>query len=73
MWQTSYYHIMDDYNSIIEWYKGSGLKPYIDALTPEESGELIDALLSGLKSQYKEQADKKIIFKMPRLFFILYN
>ena len=73
MWQTNYYHIMDDHNSIIEWYKGSGLRPYIEALTPKESGELIDALISGLKSQYKEQADKRIIFKMPRLFFIIYN
>lgn len=73
MWQTSYYHIMDNYEGIIEWYKGSGLKPYLDALSENKQKELITELIAGLKKEYKEQTDKKIILKMPRLFFVLYK
>lgn len=71
MWQTSYYHIVNSMNGIIEWYKGSGLRPYLDRLSSSEQEELIEDLLDGLKDCYIEQADKKIILKMPRLFFIL--
>lgn len=71
MWQTSYYHILDSMNGIVEWYKGSGLRPYLDRLSSSEQEEFIKDLLDGLKNCYTEQADKKIILKMPRLFFVL--
>lgn len=71
MWQTSYYHIMDDFKGIIEWYRGSGLRPYLDRLSQSEQENLISDLLYGLKDYYTMQADGKVILKMPRLFFIL--
>ena len=71
MWQTSYYHIMNGYEDIIEWYKGSGLRPYLDVLSQNEQQELIQNLLDGLKEYYVLQSDKKVIMKMPRLFFVI--
>ena len=71
MWQTSYYHIIDDFKGIIEWYRGSGLRPYLDRLSQSEQENLISDLLDGLKDYYTMQADGKVLLKMPRLFFVL--
>ncbi len=30
IWETTYCHRMPSYESIIEWYKGTGLRPYIE-------------------------------------------
>lgn len=30
MWETVYYHVVPDHKAVLEWYKGSGLRPYLD-------------------------------------------
>lgn len=71
IWQTTYYHIMESQSSIIEWYKGSGLRPYLDALTSSEQDKLINTLSESLSDFYSVRVDSKIIMRMPRLFFIV--
>lgn len=70
MWETTYYHIVPSHDSIIEWYKGSGLRPYLEALNKLEKQEFTDDLLDLVKSVFPIQADSSVILKMPRLFFI---
>lgn len=73
MWETAYYHAVDTHESVIEWYKGSGLKPYLDALDPARREEFLKELLCIIKQNYPVRADGKIILKMPRLFFIAHK
>ncbi|MGN1316095.1 MAG: methyltransferase domain-containing protein [Acutalibacteraceae bacterium] len=70
MWETSYYHIVTSHNDIIEWYKGSGLRPYLEKLDTTEKSDFLNDLLGIIKQHFPIQADKSIILKMPRLFFI---
>ncbi|MGN1421006.1 MAG: methyltransferase domain-containing protein [Eubacterium sp.] len=70
MWDTTYYHIVSSHNAVLDWYKGTGLKPYLDALNSCEKNEFLSELLEMIKSNYPVQADGNIILKMPRLFFI---
>ncbi len=30
IWQTTYFHRMKSHNDIIEWYKGTGMRPYLE-------------------------------------------
>lgn len=69
MWDTTYYHIVPSYNSVIDWYKGSGLRPYLEALSQKEEAEFISELLEMIKKEFPVQADGSVILKMPRLFF----
>lgn len=69
IWETTYYHRVSSHFGVIEWYKGSGLRPYLDALGDDERSEFDDELLKNIKSSYPVQADGTIILKMPRIFF----
>lgn len=71
IWQTTYYHTVLSHEGIIDWYKGSGLRPYLDALKSDEEREsFISDLLSIIKEKYPVQSNGNIILKMPRVFFV---
>ncbi|MFR0881471.1 MAG: hypothetical protein ACLSGN_08370 [Oscillospiraceae bacterium] len=69
MWETTYYHIVPSHSSVIEWYKGSGLRPYLELLDQIEKQEFINDLLKLIETSYPVQADSSVILKIPRLFF----
>lgn len=73
MWDTTYYHVVPSHDSVIEWYKGSGLRPYLEMLSPAEKSEFLSDLLAVIKREYPVQADDRVILKMPRLFFTAGN
>lgn len=68
VWKTDYYHLVENQEAILEWYKGSGLKPYIDFLPESEKNDFLADLLSIIKKNYKAQTDGKYFLIMPRLF-----
>ena len=41
VWQTTYFHILHSHEDILEWYRSTGLKPYLDELSanPELKAE----------------------------------
>ena len=70
MWETVYFHAMPSYESIIEWYKGTGLRPYLEQLSDEDKTEYLNDILECLKDTYPVQKNGEIIFRFPRLFLI---
>lgn len=69
IWETVYYHVMDSHQGIIEWYRGTGLRPYLDALPEEKRGEFEQEVYDEVVRAYPVQENGKIIFRFPRLFF----
>lgn len=70
IWETTYCHHMPNYESIIEWYKGTGLRPYLEQLSDEDRKEFIADVYNELKNRYQLQKNGEIMFRFPRLFFI---
>lgn len=69
MWETTYMHRMPSHNSIIEWYKGTGLRPYLTQLDMQNAAEFEKDILSETQRHYKVRNNGEIIFEFPRLFF----
>lgn len=69
IWEITYCHHMPGYESIVEWYKGTGLKPYLEQLPPEDADEFIRDVLGALKLRYSTRKTGEIMFRFPRLFF----
>ena len=73
IWETVYYHRMKSYNDIIEWYKGTGLRPYFRALSEDKQAEFCDDIIERLREVLPMQKNGEVIYKFPRLFFTAYK
>lgn len=70
MWETVYYHVMKSHKDILEWYRGTGLRPYLNVLQEDKKVEFKDDIMEQIIERYPMQKNGKIIFRFPRLFFI---
>ena len=71
LWETNYIHRMPDMDSLIEWYKGTGLRPYLEQLNENEQGDFLRDVATELAKQYPKQKNGEILFRFPRLFFMV--
>ena len=67
-WETTYCHVLAGENPVLEWLKGTALRPLMERLGQEE-GEFLQALGSRLKSAYPARGNLTLL-SMPRLFFV---
>jgi trans-aconitate 2-methyltransferase len=40
-WETTYLHILPGEDPVLEWYKGTGLRPVLTALDPDQAAEFL--------------------------------
>ena len=70
LWHTFYYHVLDDHEAVVEWVKGTGLRPFIDPLPVEQREEFLKVYLAKLRGAYPTSVDGKVILRYPRLFMV---
>ncbi len=70
LWTTTYVHPLDSVDSIVDWFRGSGLRPFLELLSPEEQQEFLQRYRAELLKAYTVQPDGKVLLTYPRLFFV---
>lgn len=70
IFHTSYYHALERHESIIEWVKGTGLRPYLDPLQPQEKEGFLAEYLKRLQEAYPASFDGRVLLRYPRLFVV---
>lgn len=70
IWHSSYYHSLENHAAIIEWVKGTGLRPYLDRLRPDERQGFLREYLKQLGTAYPKTFDGRVLLKYPRLFVV---
>lgn len=71
IWRTTYYHILKGgISAIVEWVKGTGLRPYIDLLTPAERPLFLSQYQEALGQAYTVHTDGSVLLPFPRLFIV---
>jgi trans-aconitate 2-methyltransferase len=74
MWQTEYIQVMQSSGAILEFIRGTGLRPYLEALVNEADQERYMRLLAdAVMHDYPRRNDGKVLFPFKRLFFIAYR
>ena len=71
LWATEYLQIMPDVDGIVEWYKGTGLRPYLDRIeNDEQRREFLSEHRSCLDTLYPASEAGGVPFLFRRLFII---
>jgi trans-aconitate 2-methyltransferase len=74
LWETEYQQVMPAAEAILDWYKGTGLRPYFAALTNEDDREqFAAAYVDGIRAAYPLRPDGRVLFPFRRMFVIAYQ
>ncbi|MBP1039492.1 methyltransferase domain-containing protein [Vagococcus sp. BWB3-3] len=69
-WSTTYFHQLNAHEDIIEWYKGTGLLPYLAQLNDSQIPVFLAELKTQVIQHYPRQKTGTILFPFPRFFMI---
>ena len=71
IWRTTYHHALaGGAGAVVEWFKGSGLRPFIDPLDAGERVEFLARYQAAVACAYPARADGRVLLPFPRLFLV---
>jgi trans-aconitate 2-methyltransferase len=73
LWQTEYMHVLDSPEAIVEWYRGTGLRPFLNALAEEDRPHFLADYLDAIRPCYPSRADGRVLFPFRRLLLVAYR
>ena len=71
VWSTTYYHVLaGGTDAVVEWFKGSGLRPFLAPLDTVETEGFLKTYRAALVDAYPPLPDGSVLLPFPRLFFV---
>jgi trans-aconitate 2-methyltransferase len=71
MWRTTYYHVLPGgAAAVAEWFKGTGLRPFLTRLDDTEQASYLEQYIEAVAQAYPAQPDGSVVLPFPRLFIV---
>lgn len=71
VWRTTYFHpLSGGPEAVVEWFKGSALRPYLAPLDGGEKAAYLACYLAAITDAYPALADGTVLLPFPRLFIV---
>jgi trans-aconitate 2-methyltransferase len=71
IWRTVYHHVLPGgTDAVVEWFKGSGLRPFLSPLDPAETTAYLTDYRAALVDAYPPLPDGSVLLPFPRLFIV---
>ena len=69
LWRTTYNHLLrGGAEAVVEWFKGSGLRPFLEPLNTVEYAAFLERYTAAIAKAYPRLADGSVLLPFPRLF-----
>lgn len=70
LWSTTYVYAFDNVESVVDWFAGSPLQPFLERLSDDERCLFLDRYRNALGDAYPPRSDGKVLMSYPRLFIV---
>jgi trans-aconitate 2-methyltransferase len=70
IWHTIYNHVMAGPKAIVEWFKGSALRPFLSALDGPTADHFLEQYTEEIARHYPTRSDGQTLLRFPRFFVI---
>jgi len=70
IWRTTYFHPLAGARAVVEWVKGTGLRPLIDPLDPAMREAFLARYEAEIARAYPAEPDGTVLLPFSRLFFV---
>ncbi len=71
LWRTDYLHVLSGEDPVVDWMRGTALRPYLDAFDDDTERERFLGLCRArMRAAFPPESDGSTLFDFPRLFMI---
>jgi trans-aconitate 2-methyltransferase len=70
IWHIHYNHVFEDHRGVVEWFKGSGMRPFLAPLSEASRKAFLARYTEEIRRAYPACSDGKVLLRFPRLFIV---
>jgi len=70
LWETTYVHVLEGEDPVVEWLKGTALRPVLDRLSVDEVASFLADYRTRIRARYPREKDGKTLLPFRRIFLV---
>ncbi len=70
IWEVEYLHVLQGEDAVLEWTRGTAVRPVLDRLDPAQRSEFLATYAEKLRTAYPRRRDGMTLFPFRRLFIV---